>query len=70
MDEENKRRKKSGLAPRTPLFTLPDVSASMRLFSVIEYTQMVQLTPTLQVRFQDAGHIIGSAHIELFVTEE
>ena len=42
----------------------------MRLFSVVEYTKMIQLTEHIQARFQDAGHIIGSAHIELFVTED
>jgi len=58
------------LEPRVPLFTPKDAAASMRLFSVVEYGKMNQITPNIQARFQDAGHIIGSAHIELFVTEE
>ncbi len=69
-EEENKRRKQNHLEPRVPLFTLKDAMASMRLFSLVEYGKMNKLTETIQVRYQDAWHIIGSAHIELFVTEE
>jgi metallo-beta-lactamase family protein len=41
----------------------------MPLFEIIEYKELKIIDSDIKVRFQDAGHIMGSASIELFVTE-
>jgi metallo-beta-lactamase family protein len=41
----------------------------MPFFSAIKYGELNTITDTIQARFVDAGHIMGSASIELFVTE-
>jgi metallo-beta-lactamase family protein len=41
----------------------------MPLFSAIKYGKLNTITDTIQARFVDAGHIMGSASIEVFVTE-
>ncbi|MEI6672803.1 MAG: hypothetical protein WCL02_05775 [bacterium] len=69
MEQENKRRKQNHQEPRVPMYTIDDAKKCMPLFSTVEYTKTYTITDTIQVRFQDAGHIMGSASIELFVTE-
>lgn len=68
-EEENKRRKRNWLPARKPLFTLEDAQSCMALFSPIDYWTMISLTDAITARYQDAGHIIWSASIEVFVTE-
>ena len=70
IEQENKRRKQNHQEPRFPMYTLDDAKKCMKLFSTVEYTKTYNITDTIEVRFQDAGHIMGSASIELFVTEE
>ncbi|MEI6774405.1 MAG: hypothetical protein WCL18_06560 [bacterium] len=69
VEEENKRRKKNHQEPRVPMYTVDDAKKCMPLFSKVEYTKTYNITDTIQIRFQDAGHIMGSASIELFVTD-
>lgn len=66
---ENKRRMRMGLAPRDPLYTLKDVKASFGLFHPLGYDSPHGLTDKLKMTFRNAGHILGSAIIELSVTE-
>lgn len=67
--EENKRRKKQHLPARKPMYTVEEAAACMKLFTPVEYTKTIILNENIEARFQDAGHIMGSASIELFVTE-
>ncbi|MFA5663466.1 MBL fold metallo-hydrolase RNA specificity domain-containing protein [Castellaniella sp.] len=54
---------------RPPLYTLRDAQASLKLTRSIEYDQRFSPAEGIQCRFRDAGHIIGSAIIELWITE-
>ncbi|MEI7920238.1 MAG: MBL fold metallo-hydrolase [bacterium] len=69
IEEENKRRKQQHLPPRFPMYTVDEAAKCTPLFSPIEYTKTYNFTDTITARFVDAGHIMGSASIELFVTE-
>ena len=69
IEEENKRRKQNHQEPRVPMYTVDDAKKCMKLFSQVDYTKTYTITDTIEARFQDAGHIMGSASIELFVTE-
>jgi metallo-beta-lactamase family protein len=42
----------------------------MPLFHGVNYREIVQIMDILSVRFQDAGHILGSASLEVWVTED
>ena len=68
-EHENKRRLRAGLPPRKPLYGLPEVKAACKLFTAKEYDARFDLTNGIAVRFQDAGHILGSAIVEVWVTE-
>ncbi|MHC4321708.1 MAG: MBL fold metallo-hydrolase RNA specificity domain-containing protein, partial [Planctomycetota bacterium] len=61
------RERRKGSYPETPLYTKEDAEASFPFFSSIEYQQKLDLGNGIDVVFYDAGHILGSATIKLFV---
>ena len=69
IEDENRRRARQGQEPRVPMYTMDDAKACKKLFSPIEYTKSFSLNENIEARFNDAGHILWSANIELFVTE-
>jgi metallo-beta-lactamase family protein len=56
----------SSYAERKPLFSEEDVDSVIQLFDVYPYGSSVNLKEDLEFRFRDAGHIIGSAIVELW----
>jgi len=52
-----------------PLYTLEDVEQAMRQFVGLQYQRPVSVIPGVQVTFQDAGHILGSAGVLLEIEE-
>lgn len=66
---ENKRRLRMGLPPREPLYALNDVKASFGLFRPVGYDMPYDVNDAMRMTFRNAGHILGSAIIELSVTE-
>ena len=66
---QNRKNKRSGRDGVTPLYTIKDVEKSLPYFQSVGYDEIVSLTDGVKVRFQDAGHILGSAIIELWVEE-
>ncbi|WP_088225237.1 MBL fold metallo-hydrolase [Desulfosporosinus sp. FKB] len=51
------------------IYTAEEAANCLKYFKGVEYKQKIELLPGLAVRFQDAGHILGSAMIEVWVTE-
>jgi metallo-beta-lactamase family protein len=66
---ENKRRLRTGLPPRKPLYEPDDVKTACQLFRRVDYDKPYALTDNLTMTFRNAGHILGSAIIELSATE-
>jgi metallo-beta-lactamase family protein len=53
-----------------PLYTPADVTSVMSRFGrIAAYGEPIELTPGLRVSFFDAGHILGSAHVLVEVSE-
>ena len=52
-----------------PLFTVSDVDQCIPLMQAVKYNEPIQVTPQITARFFDAGHILGSAMIQLDVQE-
>ncbi len=65
----NRRLVKEGKEPREPLYTVDDSDAALKQFRPHPYRHKFDVAPTIQVRFQDAGHILGSSIVEVWVTE-
>ena len=55
--------------PVVPLYTVQDVQAAMPLVDEVDYDVPTELGHGVSVRFRDAGHILGSAMIEVTVRE-
>ena len=43
--------------------------ASLSLFRESSYDEMIEVFPGLKIRFRDAGHLLGSAIVEIYMTE-
>ncbi|WIF95728.1 MBL fold metallo-hydrolase RNA specificity domain-containing protein [Caminicella sporogenes] len=66
---ENKKRKKAGLEEISPLYTVEDAEISMQYFNPIPYDEIININRDIKLRLKDAGHLLGSAIIELWITE-
>ncbi len=62
---ENRKRARAGLQPLEPLFKLKDVQRVIDHFRIVEYNEPFKLRSNLTVNYVDAGHILGSACIEV-----
>lgn len=68
-EHENKRRAKEGLPPRKPIYSQIDVKNAMKLFVTVKYGEDVKITKNITARFYDAGHILGSASVQVKADE-
>lgn len=67
--ERDNRHLQPGRKPSTPLYTQDDVDAAMKLMRPIEYGAPAEILPGVRVTLRDAGHILGSATVELDAAE-
>lgn len=65
----NRKAKRSGVEEYEPLYTMDDAIAAVELLSPCDYDQKIVLCDGIEVRFNDVGHLLGSASIEVWVTE-
>lgn len=66
---QSKKNARSGKPPVEPLYTQADAEEALKLVTPVLYDQLVQLNDQMRMVFNDAGHILGSAITELWVTE-
>ena len=66
----SRKARRAGRPEVPPLYTQEEAYKSLEFFQEADYDEVYSLTPRLAVRFTDAGHILGSAIIEIFVTGE
>ena len=66
---ENKRRRRAGKKQIEPLYTTSDVESALSLFEGIPYAMKREVAEGVAVTFHDAGHILGSAIVEIDITE-
>jgi len=66
---ETKKNKRAGKPAVEPLYSLADVEKTLRHIVTLEYGQEFQISDSIRLRFTDAGHLLGSASAELWLTE-
>lgn len=66
---KNRKGKRAGAAPVVPLYTVEDAQNAMKLFAPKPYRQRIRIADGIEIRFTDVGHLLGSASIEIWVTE-
>ncbi|CAG0945492.1 Ribonuclease [Gammaproteobacteria bacterium] len=64
---ENRRRRREGRRPLKPLFDAADVQRVRELSRALPYGRVRQVAAGVSARLEDAGHILGSACVELTV---
>ena len=69
MDAEWQTRKNSRQAKKgvTPLYTTEDAEASLKRFHPMERDEMLTLESGMKARLRNAGHILGSSILELWL---
>jgi len=65
----NRKRGRAGLPPVKPLYTAQNANDCIKLFSSVKYDEIVKPDENIKLRFNDAGHILGSSIVELWVNE-
>ncbi len=65
----NRKRQRAGKPPVKPLYTVKEATDCLELFKGVAYGEAISITDDIRVRFNDAGHILGSAIIEVWVRE-
>lgn len=65
----NRKNQRRGEEPVEPIYSIDDAMDALKHFVPTPYEQEFSLGDNVQVKFFDAGHIIGSAIVELMVTE-
>jgi metallo-beta-lactamase family protein len=66
---QNKRNARAGKPQIEPLYTFDDAVESLKYVKPILYDQQIEINDEMKIVFNDAGHILGSAITELWVTE-
>ncbi len=65
----NRKAQRKGEPPYEPLYTMEEALGAIELFQPHPYDEIFTLFPGIKVRFLDAGHLLGSSSIELWLTE-
>ena len=66
----NRKRMRAGKKPTDPIYTAQDGIDSLKLFEGLNYEEEVKISKDLKFRLLDAGHMLGSAIVELYITED
>ncbi len=67
---KNKKRKRKGEKEIPPLYTAEEAARSLEIFEPVQYDEIIEITEDIHVRFNDAGHMLGSSIIELWTKED
>lgn len=65
----NRKARRSGKPEFVPLYEMKDVLGVTKLFVPHEYDNIYELTDGIKIRFNDAGHLLGSSCIEVWASE-
>lgn len=66
---KNKKRLRKGEQPIPPLYTAEEAARCLEIFEPVKYDEIIEIDENIHVRFNDAGHMLGSSIIELWVKE-
>lgn len=66
---QNRKRERKGKPPLEPVYNEEDVQKIISMMSAVPYNTPVDVSKGISVRWQESGHILGSASIELTVQE-
>src|SRR4030095_1075979 len=65
----NRKRERAGPPPMEPMFSAHDVDDAMQRFRATPYDEPVPVAPGIRACYAEAGHILGSATVQLFMED-
>ena len=70
-DFENamRKNKRSGKETKPPLYTIDDAYNALKYFQEIPLYEKIKISEDIVMRYRSAGHIMGAAVVEIYVTE-
>lgn len=72
--KNRKAKRSAGVQLHEPLYTMEDADGAIRRLVPCEYGKTIELCEneqgSIKIRFTDVGHLLGSASIEVWATEE
>jgi metallo-beta-lactamase family protein len=68
-DWRSRKNERKGLPPVGPLYSFEDAENALSHLRPASYDDRIDVAPGIAVRFRDAGHILGSAILEIWLTE-
>ena len=66
---KNRKARRAGNKEQEPLYSMNDAEGVLEHFVECDYKTRINITDGIDVRFSDAGHLLGSASIEIWLTE-
>jgi len=66
---ENRKRIRAGKEPIEPLYTVDDAELSLKFFETYLHGQRIAIEDDIKIRFMDAGHMLGSSIVELWIKD-
>ncbi|MDD6268877.1 MAG: MBL fold metallo-hydrolase [Oscillospiraceae bacterium] len=66
----NRKARRSGKEAYVPLYTMNEALGAIECFVPHHYGEKIKIAEGIEVRFLDAGHLLGSSSIEVWLTEE
>lgn len=67
--KNRKAKRHSGIEPHEPVYTMQDADGVIKRLVPCKYDQIIDLCEGVRIRFTDVGHLLGSASIEVWMTE-
>ena len=69
IERVNRKRERAGELALEPLYTAAHAEAIIERFKPVPYSQAVTVAPGIQAVWHEAGHMLGSASIQLIVDD-
>src|SRR5574344_959346 len=66
---KNKKRKRKGLEPIEPMYTAEEAMQCLEIFRLVKYKEVIEIDSNIHIKFNDAGHMLGSSIIEIWIKE-
>lgn len=67
---KNKKRVRKGEKELNPLYTAQEAMDSLEIFKPVQYDEIIEIDSNIHIRFNDAGHMLGSSVVEIWAKED
>lgn len=67
---KNRKRKREGKEDLPPLYTAEEAYNCLKYFVPVKYDEIIEIDENISIRFNDAGHMLGSSIVEIWVKED